>query len=110
MVKRYGTSSMECENGIYVLHAEYEKVLAECERLRAALDSGTPAQQFALVVDRNYEGEGISLATWNGENYSFPDGDCYERRGDTLDGYEAEWLTDHQLEQLVRTGRAKEKA
>uniref|UniRef100_UPI001ABAFAF6 hypothetical protein n=1 Tax=Paraburkholderia phenoliruptrix TaxID=252970 RepID=UPI001ABAFAF6 len=22
MVKRYGTSSMECENGIYVLHAE----------------------------------------------------------------------------------------
>ncbi|MDR6389203.1 hypothetical protein [Paraburkholderia phenoliruptrix] len=35
MVKRYGTSSMECENGIYVLHAEYEKVLAECERLRA---------------------------------------------------------------------------
>ena len=37
MVKRYGTSSMECPNGIYVLHAEYEKVLAECERLRGAL-------------------------------------------------------------------------
>jgi hypothetical protein len=34
-IKRYGTSSMECENGIYVLHTEYEKVLAECERLRA---------------------------------------------------------------------------
>lgn len=34
-IKRYGTSSMECENGIYVLHAEYEKVVAECERLRA---------------------------------------------------------------------------
>lgn len=36
-IKRYGTSSMECPNGIYVLHAEYEKVVAELERLRAAL-------------------------------------------------------------------------
>jgi hypothetical protein len=37
--KRYGTSSMECENGIYVLHAEYEKVVAERERLRAESDA-----------------------------------------------------------------------
>jgi hypothetical protein len=32
--KRYGTSSMECPNGIYVLFSEYERVVAECERLR----------------------------------------------------------------------------
>jgi hypothetical protein len=34
MVKRYGTSSMECENGIYVLHAEYEALEAEVRALR----------------------------------------------------------------------------
>lgn len=34
-IKRYGTSSMECENGCFVMFAELEKVVAECERLRA---------------------------------------------------------------------------
>jgi hypothetical protein len=34
-IKRYGTSSAECSNGIYVLFSEYERVVAECERLRA---------------------------------------------------------------------------
>jgi hypothetical protein len=37
-VKRYGTSSMECPNGIYVLHSEYEKVAAERDRLSAMVD------------------------------------------------------------------------
>jgi hypothetical protein len=39
MVKRYGTSSMECENGIYVLHAEYEALEAEVRALREALSN-----------------------------------------------------------------------
>jgi hypothetical protein len=109
-IQRYGTSCAPREDGIFCLYAEYEKVVAEREALRAALISKIPTPHFALVVDRTYEGEGISLATWNGENYNFPDGDCYDREGDTLDGYEAEWLTDHQLEQLVRVARAKEQA
>lgn len=62
-------------------------------------------KQFALVLDRNYEGEGYSLAVWNGENYNVTDGDCFEREGDTLDGYTAEFLTDYQLEQKLETLR-----
>ena len=34
-IKRYGTSAAERPDGIFCLYAEYEKVLAECERLRA---------------------------------------------------------------------------
>jgi hypothetical protein len=109
-IKRYGTSCAEREGGVFVKASDFDAAEAERDALRAALTSGTPLQQFAIVVDRNYEGEGISLAIWNGENYSFPDGDCYEREGDALDGYEAEWLTDFQLEQLVRAARAKEQA
>ena len=33
-IKRYGTSSMPCDSGIYVLYSEHEKVVVECERLR----------------------------------------------------------------------------
>lgn len=110
MVQRYGTSSMPVENGCYVRYTDFEALEKERNAPRAALTSGTPLQQFAIVVDRNYEGEGISLAVWNGENYSFTDGDCYDREGDTLDGYDTEWLTDYQLEQLVKTARAKEQA
>ncbi len=65
-------------------------------------ETNYPAHPFAIVVDRAYEGEGPTLAVWNGENYSFSDGDCYEREADgTLDGFEAEWLTHHQLEQCM---------
>lgn len=61
-----------------------------------------PTHEFAIVVDRMYEGEGPSLAMWNGENYQFSDGDCYDRETDgSLDGYTAEWLTHHQLEQRL---------
>jgi hypothetical protein len=34
-IKRYGTSTAERPDGIFCLYAEYEKVVAECERLRA---------------------------------------------------------------------------
>lgn len=61
-----------------------------------------PTHEFAIVVDRMYEGEGPSLAMWNGENYNFTDGDCCDRDPDgSLDGYTAEWLTHHQLEQRL---------
>jgi hypothetical protein len=33
-IKRYGTSAAERPDGIFCLYAEYEKVVAECERLR----------------------------------------------------------------------------
>jgi hypothetical protein len=59
-------------------------------------------QMFALIRDRNYDGEGLTVWTWNGENYSGSDGDCLSRERDgTLDGFEAEFLTDHQLEQRL---------
>jgi hypothetical protein len=58
-------------------------------------------KQFALVMDRHYEGQGITLAIWNGENYQMTDGDCYDRDGDTLGVYPAEFLTDYELEQRL---------
>src|SRR5690625_5083752 len=74
---------------------------------KAAIKAGrqkrrrVPNEPFAIVIDRMYEGEGPSLAYWNGENYRFSDGDCYNREGDTLDGCTAEFLTDHQLEKRL---------
>jgi hypothetical protein len=35
--QRYGTSAAPRDDGIFCLYAEYEKVVAECERLRAAM-------------------------------------------------------------------------
>lgn len=61
-----------------------------------------PQHKFAIIRDRNYEGEGISLWTWNGENYSGADGDCLSPDPDgTLDGFTAEWFTDYQLEKRL---------
>lgn len=34
-VQRYGTSSMPCDSGIYVLHSEYEKVVAALRTISA---------------------------------------------------------------------------
>jgi hypothetical protein len=60
MVKRYGTSSMECENGIYVLHAEYEKVVAErdalLKELRTPLLTGANAPMYGGI----FCAEGVS--------------------------------------------------
>lgn len=33
--QRYGTSAAPRDDGIFCLYAEYERVVAECERLRA---------------------------------------------------------------------------
>jgi len=64
-----------------------------------------PAERFAIVIDRNYEGEGLSLAVHDGVNFMFSDGDCYDREGDTLDGYTAEFLTQYQLEKRLEEAR-----
>jgi hypothetical protein len=32
--QRYGTSAMPCDSGIFVMHSEYEKVVAEKDALR----------------------------------------------------------------------------
>jgi hypothetical protein len=63
--------------------------------------NAVPNEQFAIVMDRSYDGEGLSLAVHDGINYAFSDGDCYNREGDTLDGYTAEFLTLHQLEKRM---------
>lgn len=61
-------------------------------------------QMFALIRDRDYDGEGLTLWTWNGENYSGSDGDCLTREPDgTLGGFVAEFVTDHQLEQRLNS-------
>jgi hypothetical protein len=51
MVKRYGTSSMECENGIYVLHAEYEALEAEVQALR----DDAERYRWAIAYEDNTE-------------------------------------------------------
>ena len=37
-VKRYGTSAAPRDDGCFVMYAEYEKVVAECNRLSAMVD------------------------------------------------------------------------
>jgi hypothetical protein len=56
-IKRYGTSSAECPNGIYVLFSEYEKVVAECERLRE------------VACKQYYELEGVVVDTEHGHGF-----------------------------------------
>lgn len=82
---------------------DYALAAIESDRKRRT----PPNEPFVIVNDRMYEGEGPSLAYWNGENYQFTDGDCYNREGDTLDGYTAEFLTDHQLEKLLFDDRKR---
>lgn len=62
-----------------------------------------PTHEFAIVIDRFYEGEGPSLAMWNGESYQFSDGDHDLYRGEdgSLGGYTAEWLTHRELERRL---------
>lgn len=68
-------------------------------RLRArAADVDWPLHPFAIVYGRAMDSDNIELAAFDGKNYLFPDGDCFERDGDTLDGFMAEFLTHHQLE------------
>ena len=68
-------------------------------RLRArAADVDWPLHPFAIVYGRAMDSDNIELAAFDAKNYLFPDGDCFERDGDTLDGFMAEFLTHHQLE------------
>lgn len=86
----------------HVVAFDRETALALLDRVeRSERRHQQPNEIFAIVRDRHYEGEGLSLAFWNGDNYSLSDGDCFERDGDTLGGWTAEWLTDHQLEKRL---------
>lgn len=57
-IKRYGTSSMPVENGIYVLHSEYEALERERDAVRAAnrelhrraQQIEAPRQQFKALL------------------------------------------------------------
>jgi hypothetical protein len=63
-------------------------------------------KQFAIVLDRDFS-DGLSLAVYDGSTYMFSDGDCFNRDGDTLDGYTAEFLTQYELEQRLSAAAAK---
>ncbi|MFZ3286629.1 MAG: hypothetical protein WA191_07235 [Telluria sp.] len=64
-------------------------------------------EPYAIVIDRSYDGEGLTLAVHDGVNYTFSDGDCFDRDGNTLDGYTAEFLTQYQLEQRLRASASQ---
>lgn len=63
-------------------------------------------QPFAIVRHRPHDGAPADLAYFDGVSYMFADGDCFDRDGDTLDGYTAEFLTLHQLERRLFSGQA----
>jgi hypothetical protein len=50
--QRYGASAAPREDGIFCLYAEYEKVVAECERLRARLEID-PRHQYDGIYCRD---------------------------------------------------------
>jgi hypothetical protein len=56
-IKRYGTSSMPCDSGIYVLHSEYEALERERDALREIA-----SKQF-------YELEGVVIDTERGHGF-----------------------------------------
>lgn len=58
-------------------------------------------QPFALVPGYHLENDQLALACFNGSEYQFSDGDLYGREGETLAGFTAEFLTQHQLEQKL---------
>jgi len=83
----------------------FEQLSIELGRLRTFgpdPKAGTPQLGFfAIVRDRHFDGSGLQIAVFDGVNYTFSDGDCFERDGDTLDGYTAEFLTLYQLEKRL---------
>ena len=81
-----------------------ERAHAELRRLAyAVLAAGIPQaeQPFAVVRGYHPESDLPALACFNGSEYQFSDGDLYGREGDTLAGFPAEFLTQHQLEQKL---------
>jgi hypothetical protein len=111
----------ECQNvtdGLWLSKAadeiEYMRsVFAKTHEVAPAVDAQPvatkeQAHKFAIIRDRNYDGEGLSLWTWDGEYYVGADGDCLSPDPDgTLDGYTAEWLTDYQLEMRLNDASAQ---
>lgn len=92
------------DNGLVwaLLHAMTDG--AEGQDIGAGPLSGKVKEPYALVIDRQYDGAGLSLAVHDGINFTFGDGDCFDRDGETLDGYTAEFLTHNQLERLLSAG------
>jgi hypothetical protein len=62
-VKRYGTSSAERPDGIFCLYAEYEKVLAECERLRETIKRQANAARAGMDAATRASSIRLELAT-----------------------------------------------
>lgn len=79
----------------------------EGEAVGAGPLSSHVREPYALVMDRQYDGAGLSLAVHDGINFTFGDGDCFERDGETLDGYTAQFMTHKQLERLLSAGLHK---
>lgn len=65
-----------------------------------AIDTDT-VQPFAIVHGYEMGSDRSSLACFNGSGYEFADGDIYQREGDSLAGFPAEFLTLFQLEQRL---------
>lgn len=59
-ITRYGTSGMHREDGVFVLYGEYERVAAECERLRAALNTPQLTATYAPYITGIVGAEGAS--------------------------------------------------
>ena len=79
----------------------------EGEGIGASPLSSHVREPYALVMDRQYDGAGLSLAVHDGINFTFGDGDCFDRDGKTLDGYTAQFMTHKQLERLLSAGLHK---
>ena len=67
-------------------------------------------EPFAIVIDRLYDGSGLEIAIFDGdESYVFADGDCYQREGESMlsSGHTAEFLTHHQFqERFIKSFRS----
>lgn len=84
-----------------------ERAHADLRRLaHAVLTADIPQveQPFAVVRGYHLESDMPALACFNGCGYEFSDGDQYQRKGDTLAGFPAEFLTQFQLEQKIAPG------
>ncbi|VVE31388.1 hypothetical protein PEP31012_03695 [Pandoraea eparura] len=68
------------------------------------------SEPFAIVIDRLYDGAGLEIAIFDGdESYVFADGDCYQREGESMlsNGNTAEFLTHHQFqERFIKSYRS----
>jgi hypothetical protein len=61
--QRYGTSAAPRDDGIFCLYAEYEKVLAECERLRETIKRQANAARMGMDAAKAGGAIMLELAT-----------------------------------------------